>query len=148
MSVHGNSTDAQNAAELQDMVPTAGHDLSDPNAPLLVPADASSDHGANGNIVTSELSYAGGWFIWILTFSAGISGLLFGYEYASILSPVYVSREANEPDNSQHRRDIIHSRNRRLRPVQSAVDNPRREPNHIQHQFICVAGEPLHRDPS
>jgi SP family myo-inositol transporter-like MFS transporter 13 len=24
-----------------------------------------------------------GWFIWILTFSAGVSGLLFGYEYAS-----------------------------------------------------------------
>ena len=22
-----------------------------------------------------------GWFIWILTFSAGVSGLLFGYEY-------------------------------------------------------------------
>lgn len=94
MSVHRNSADAQNAAELQDMVPTAVCDLSGPNAPLLAPADASSDHGTNGNIVTSELSYAGGWFIWILTFSAGISGLLFGYEYASILGPVYVSSES------------------------------------------------------
>ena len=27
-----------------------------------------------------ELRYVGGWFIWALTFSAGISGLLFGYE--------------------------------------------------------------------
>ena len=25
-----------------------------------------------------------GWFIWILTFSAGVSGLLFGYEYVHI----------------------------------------------------------------
>ena len=24
---------------------------------------------------------SGGWFVWALTFSAGISGLLFGYEY-------------------------------------------------------------------
>lgn len=79
------------------MVSTADRDLSGPNAPLLAPADASPNHGANGDIVTSELS---GWFIWILTFSAGISGLLFGYEYASILSPIYVSMEANEPHST------------------------------------------------
>lgn len=129
------------------MVSTADRDLSDSDAPLLAPVDVSPNHGTNGDIVTSELSYAGGWFIWILTFSAGISGLLFGYEYASVLSPIYVSMEANEPDNSQHWCDIIHSRNRRLRPVQSALDNARPEYNNIQHQFICVGGEPLHRGP-
>jgi SP family myo-inositol transporter-like MFS transporter 13 len=49
------------------------HDLS--HQPLL-PA-ASSDHDV---VHAPELRYVGGWFIWALTFSAGISGLLFGYE--------------------------------------------------------------------
>jgi hypothetical protein len=51
-------------------------DHSGPDAPLLASADAVHDDGALG----SELNYPSGWFIWILTFSAGISGLLFGYE--------------------------------------------------------------------
>lgn len=49
------------------------HDFS--HQPLL-PA-SSSDHDV---VHAPELRYVGGWFIWALTFSAGISGLLFGYE--------------------------------------------------------------------
>ena len=58
-------------------------DQASPNAPLLSPTNP--DHGdlspdpADVDL-TPELEYAGGWFIWILTVSAGISGLLFGYE--------------------------------------------------------------------
>ena len=53
---------------------------SDPNAPLLpsVPlVDCEPQHD-DGNVNTEQTS---GWFIYALTFSAGISGLLFGYEY-------------------------------------------------------------------
>jgi SP family myo-inositol transporter-like MFS transporter 13 len=58
---------------------------SGPHAPLLASSHSSSDHGDNDHDggLASELEYSGGWFIWALTFSAGISGLLFGYEYAS-----------------------------------------------------------------
>lgn len=58
---------------------------SGPSAPLLTPESAttveSNDH-ANNDSVSKQLEStdAGGWFIWALTFSAGISGLLFGYE--------------------------------------------------------------------
>lgn len=48
------------------------------HAPLLTPTETPDD---DDEALTSELQYSGGWFIWILTFSAGISGLLFGYEY-------------------------------------------------------------------
>lgn len=52
------------------------------HVPLLAAADASPDyHEADDDVSASELKYSGGWFIWSLTFSAGISGLLFGYEY-------------------------------------------------------------------
>ena len=39
--------------------------------------DLGDEIGAD---VTLDLSNTDGWFIWGLTFSAGISGLLFGYE--------------------------------------------------------------------
>ncbi|KAJ5099257.1 hypothetical protein N7532_006258 [Penicillium argentinense] len=61
-------------------------DHAGPNAPLLTQTDTSPDP-ANGNDgLAPELQYAGGWFIWILTFSAGISGLLFGYDTGVISS--------------------------------------------------------------
>ncbi|KAJ5653470.1 hypothetical protein N7490_000473 [Penicillium lividum] len=59
---------------------------SGPSAPLLAPTDASPDFRDDDEILDSELSYSGGWFIWILTFSAGISGLLFGYDTGVISS--------------------------------------------------------------
>ncbi|KAJ5501650.1 hypothetical protein N7453_006467 [Penicillium expansum] len=61
---------------------------SGPHAPLLASSHASSDHDDNGHdeSLASELEYSGGWFIWALTFSAGISGLLFGYDTGVISS--------------------------------------------------------------
>ena len=59
------------------------HDPSDANAPLLSSdAVTSHSHQHDDDVTTPdlELGYSGSWFIWILTFSAGISGLLFGYE--------------------------------------------------------------------
>lgn len=61
-------------------------DTSGPNAPLLSPIDASPDfRDADDEALDPDLSYSEGWFIWILTFSAGISGLLFGYEYVETI---------------------------------------------------------------
>ncbi|KAJ5757878.1 uncharacterized protein N7511_006572 [Penicillium nucicola] len=63
-------------------------DTSGPNAPLLA-SPYARDHGHedHGNeSLASELEYSGGWFIWALTFSAGISGLLFGYDTGVISS--------------------------------------------------------------
>lgn len=76
------------------MVSTTDGDVSDPNAPLLVSADNSPDYD-NENTVASKPSHASGWFVWVLTFSAGISGLLFGYEYAQIPGPICFSVEAD-----------------------------------------------------
>ncbi|KAJ6085918.1 hypothetical protein N7486_010199 [Penicillium sp. IBT 16267x] len=62
-------------------------DNSGPNAPLLGPADAAPDfRDADDEVLDSKLSYSAGWFIWFLTFSAGISGLLFGYDTGVISS--------------------------------------------------------------
>lgn len=71
--------------ELEDMTGADEQDQSGPHAPLLASSHAYSDHDGNDHdeSLASELEYSGGWFIWMLTFSAGISGLLFGYEYAS-----------------------------------------------------------------
>lgn len=61
-------------------------DQSGPNAPLL-PSDHAithheGDHDHNDPEATDPgHTYSGGRFIWALTCSAGISGLLFGYEY-------------------------------------------------------------------
>ena len=58
-----------------------------PNAPLLASDGAEHlheddyDSPNSSEIIDSGLEYSGSWFIWVLTFSAGISGLLFGYEY-------------------------------------------------------------------
>ncbi|CAG8082298.1 unnamed protein product [Penicillium nalgiovense] len=63
-------------------------DQSGPHAPLLASSRPSSDHDDNEHdeSLASELEYSGGWFIWALTFSAGISGLLFGYDTGVISS--------------------------------------------------------------
>ncbi|KAH8428871.1 uncharacterized protein LDX57_006547 [Aspergillus melleus] len=69
------------------------HDPSDANAPLLSnDAVTSHSHQHDDDIHTPdlELGYSGGWFIWILTFSAGISGLLFGYD-TGVISSTLVS---------------------------------------------------------
>lgn len=59
------------------------NDPSDANAPLLSNEAITNYPHENVDdtpIEDLESGYSGGWFIWTLTFSAGISGLLFGYE--------------------------------------------------------------------
>ena len=87
MPVDGAPADGILGTELQDMALGEEPDYSGPHAPLLAPADTSPDYNeADDAVPASELQYSGGWFIWSLTFSAGISGLLFGYEYALLPS--------------------------------------------------------------
>ncbi|GAA82540.1 hypothetical protein ASPFODRAFT_185553 [Aspergillus luchuensis CBS 106.47] len=67
---------------------------SDPNAPLL-PSEPRIDQepqyeGRNGPKPTTNLEQSNGWFIYALTFSAGISGLLFGYD-TGVISATLVS---------------------------------------------------------
>lgn len=51
-------------------------------APLMRPASAEGEHGGDGMHGVQERDLTSpSRFIWALTFSAGISGLLFGYEY-------------------------------------------------------------------
>ena len=56
-----------------------------PDAPLIPREPYSSRDGPVGDTTahlhTNVSRSAGGWFIWMLTLAAGISGLLFGYEY-------------------------------------------------------------------
>ncbi|KAJ5191153.1 Myo-inositol transporter 1 [Penicillium cinerascens] len=82
MSIDGSTHDTHNL-ELQDMIPREELEQSGPHAPLLAPTDPSPDH--DDAVLPSE-NYSSGWFIWILTFSAGLSGLLFGYDTGVISS--------------------------------------------------------------
>jgi SP family myo-inositol transporter-like MFS transporter 13 len=81
-------------------------DQSGPHAPLLASSRPSSDHDdlEHEESLASELEYSGGWFIWALTFSAGISGLLFGYEYASSYQTRHVAPSI--PPFTNHRRNL------------------------------------------
>ncbi|WEW55570.1 hypothetical protein PRK78_001001 [Emydomyces testavorans] len=83
------------ALEFREMQAADEDDANNAGAPLLPesPASLRSQSGsrtllgggeeasANTNADTERLSGSGTWFIWALTVSAGISGLLFGYEY-------------------------------------------------------------------
>ncbi|KAG2414199.1 hypothetical protein HFD88_003390 [Aspergillus terreus] len=79
--------------ELRDMDRGDDNDRSDPNAPLL-PSDAaavnSPSHGDVESSTGLDTDFSGGWFVWALTFSAGISGLLFGYD-TGVISSMLVS---------------------------------------------------------
>lgn len=81
--------------ELQAMSRGDEADRSDPNAPLLASDRAISpdngDRDARASRSQIDIDYSGGWFIWALTFSAGISGLLFGYEYVHTMWSLYFS---------------------------------------------------------
>ncbi|PYH97556.1 MFS myo-inositol transporter [Aspergillus ellipticus CBS 707.79] len=70
------------------------NELSDSNAPLLPSTPlGNGDSHYNDDIglkPTLDTERTGGWFIWALTFSAGISGLLFGYD-TGVISSTLVS---------------------------------------------------------
>ncbi|RHZ56760.1 putative MFS myo-inositol transporter [Aspergillus thermomutatus] len=65
-----------------------------PDAPLLPTEQAAIDDNrhdaADSQILSLDLGDSGGLFIWALTFSAGISGLLFGYD-TGVISSTLVS---------------------------------------------------------
>lgn len=63
--------DGEGAAEPLITRHSAGHDAEEETGYRR----SGRDHDEEEDLVTF------GWFIWILTFSAGVSGLLFGYEY-------------------------------------------------------------------
>lgn len=71
-----------------DMTSAEEQDVSGPNAPLL-PSPSSENDTEYDESLACALEYSGGWFIWALTFSAGISGLLFGYEYVCPFKTCY-----------------------------------------------------------
>ncbi|EER43455.1 MFS myo-inositol transporter [Histoplasma capsulatum var. duboisii H88] len=95
--------------ELQEMSSAAA---TSPEAPLLAPRDAAprsppprySDHQFGNDAASNDgdsrrslgqapaaaPAESGGWFIWTLTCSAGISGLLFGYD-TGVISSTLVS---------------------------------------------------------
>ncbi len=58
----------------------------DANAPLITEDDRPTTTNSNGSIPLQESNNTSpSAFIWALTFAAGISGLLFGYESAYTL---------------------------------------------------------------
>lgn len=72
--------------ELAEMSAHDDEHIYNPGAPLLQ-ANRTSPRTRSPSTTREEstgainTSGSGTWFIWALTFSAGISGLLFGYEY-------------------------------------------------------------------
>ncbi|KAL2830653.1 general substrate transporter [Aspergillus pseudoustus] len=66
-------------------------DSSAPNAPLLAAESPARQHDNQANQTSEgDAEYSSGRFIWFLTFSAGISGLLFGYD-TGVISSTLVS---------------------------------------------------------
>lgn len=91
MPVDGSTTTRKHETvaceELEMHTISHNEDHSAPDAPLIPRAPYQSSDGPSADAGPEsridESGSLGGWFIWILTFSAGISGLLFGYELRS-----------------------------------------------------------------
>lgn len=67
-------------------------DVSSAEVPLIRPESLDAhDRPENSELREQDLT-SPSWFIWALTFSAGISGLLFGYEYSTPPSPPVTAR--------------------------------------------------------
>ncbi|KAL2819930.1 general substrate transporter [Aspergillus cavernicola] len=60
------------------------------HAPLLAPETSAGEHDEADQIPKLNAKHSSGRFIWYLTFSAGISGLLFGYD-TGVISSTLVS---------------------------------------------------------
>ncbi|KAJ5810930.1 hypothetical protein N7447_010446 [Penicillium robsamsonii] len=98
--INSDDTSGLELEEPEDMSGTDEQDQSGPHAPLLASTHASSDHdNDHDESLASELKYSGGWFIWALTFSAGISGLLFGYD-TGVISSTLVTIGSDLSDRS------------------------------------------------
>ncbi|KAJ6164299.1 Myo-inositol transporter 1 [Penicillium chermesinum] len=68
------------------MISGDGHEHVGSHAPLLSSGDPSADSFLDNGDDILPVPTSDGWFIWFLTFSAGISGLLFGYDTGVISS--------------------------------------------------------------
>jgi hypothetical protein len=128
-------------------------DNSGSNAPLLAPAyTPDHDHEDHGNEgLASELEYSGGWFIWALTFSAGISGLLFGYEYAPysgrrlVAAPLFYRIAANSCLNFQHRSHFLNFGDSWHGSLEPTIDNTRQKPGHVMYEPVRINSQSFHR---
>jgi hypothetical protein len=104
--------------ELPTMLPD---DDTDAGVPLI-----QNNHGAHENEdidddTLDQESSSGNLFVYALTFSAGISGLLFGYEYVPPLSTyTFLLMKALE----QHRSHILHPRLHRHRSLPEGAHHP------------------------
>jgi SP family myo-inositol transporter-like MFS transporter 13 len=79
----GATVDGSEAASIMPevMVPEESEDRIAANAPLLAEDNVQDNHSdVDVQYLNVESSGSGSYFIWALTFTAGISGLLFGYE--------------------------------------------------------------------
>lgn len=108
-----------------------------PNATevLLIPEpDTEQEHleleGLPGHEAESEFTKLN-LFLWILTLSAGISGLLFGYEYVCSGSNSSRSHHAELP--SQHRGHLRHADPYRVRSIKPTLDHLRQKPDSIMY---------------
>ena len=80
---------ASTAAGTSYELSTMADEDEDANAPLITGDDRPTINNDNGSIPLQESKNTSPTaFIWALTFAAGISGLLFGYEYADIIPRV------------------------------------------------------------
>ena len=80
---------ANTAAEISYELSTMADEDEDANAPLITDGDRPITTNNDGSIPSQESNNTSpSAFIWALTFAAGISGLLFGYESAYTLPPI------------------------------------------------------------
>lgn len=61
------------------------------SSPLFVREDGDGCAGEESAVESARPQHLGTWFVWALTLSAGISGLLFGYEYVQSLFFFFVN---------------------------------------------------------
>lgn len=127
------------------------NDTLDPNAPLLN-LDRHNIHNLPDNEedrhIERESNYSGTRFIWALTFSAGISGLLFGYEYGMTVfaSPrmqmVPVLKSILTTAIVKHRGDILNARINRHGSLQPQSYNTRQKSDNVLHKLFCFGCQP------
>lgn len=79
-------------------------------------------------------------FLWILTLSAGISGLLFGYEY--LCSAISSPRCHDADFVSQHWSHLRHADPYRIRLIKPTLEHFRQEPDNIMHESLRTPCEP------
>ena len=80
MPVPRHELDSMNDAAAEPLIPSTRHDFPT-DAPHRYSSDGHDDTEVRQDEVDESALVSPGLFIWILTICAGVSGLLFGYEY-------------------------------------------------------------------